>query len=1107
MSVVRPPRAILPPEPRTSTTDTSGENTSGENTSGEASQTLDTTASRSEESTPLPTRATQSLRVFEDDELVAFRYRIRGLLGRGGMGEVYDAEDLELGERVALKVLRRELAERPGALDQLKREIALARKVSHPNVCRLFDVGFHLRTSAQGSERICFLTMELLQGESLSALLRRTGSLPPGEVLPLVRQLCEGLLAAHEAGIIHRDLKSANVLLVRGRPGTPPRAVITDFGLARLVDEAAVAPTEPGTRLVGTPAYMAPEQLEGRPVTPATDLYALGIILFELLTGARPFQGEEAWSTALQRLHAPAPSPRERRPELDRRWEALVLRCLERLPEHRYQSAREILAALPAPRWASLPLPGIQAEGRRFLTRFSLVLAGLLAAFHLQPSDSSPTRLAPTRRSVAILGFADQTGRPDTAWLSTLLSQALAIEVRAGERLRSVSGGDAAKAALSLDNARAFPPETLARLRGLLGCELVLLGSYAVVESSGAASLRLELRLQDTATGATVALVEESGPLETPLPLFARAGVRIREALGIRGVTPFPPNDSVLPSGIDALRLYDEGMAKLRRQDSAGAQALFEHVLALEPDPSLPRSRLASALVSKGDRGRAQEELLKVLSRPEQLSLKDRLNTEALHAGYTLDRRRAAELYQQNFDLFPDELEIGLALIHAQIAAEDAAAAFATLAKLRERPPPLVFAAMLDNAEAKAAQNARDFPRAQAAAARAASQFEVLKDWFSAGVNRSLEADALSQQGASERAREALRAAIQLFRRSGNQLAEADAMRKQMELLPEGDLRGGLQVAREAKALYAGIGQSNGLCMVLLEIGDYEHLLGELREALRSAQEALPLCHEARLPKLEMEGWALVGRIHRSLGDLDAAGSSFREQLQLARESENLAETLRGVTELAELALVRGDLAGARRLQEEARGLVQKPGGRALEDAGLRQARLTFEEGHLDEAGQLADAAVTSVPESIVPDVHHLRARIFMARARYKEANLALLEAGEPTSLLTWLGLKIQSARLLASRGEASERESARASLRELLARAEKVAWLEGQYEARLALAEVELASGRSAAGLARLEVLEREARKSGWELWAKKAASLRAGGSEGGSRAGGQNR
>ncbi|HEX8825118.1 MAG TPA: hypothetical protein VF794_34690 [Archangium sp.] len=268
--------------------------------------------------------------------------------------------------------------------------------------------------------------------------------------------------------------------------------------------------------------------------------------------------------------------------------------------------------------------------------------------------------------------------------------------------------------------------------------------------------------------------------------------------------------------------------------------------------------------------------------------------------------------------------------------------------------------------------------------------------------------------------------------------------------------------------------------------------LGELHVALRSTREALPLCQGTRLPGLQMDGWTLVGGIHRSLGELDAE-SSFREQLRISRENKYMTGVIRGLTELAELSLARGDLAQARRLHDEARALLQEKKRRAPEDLALRQARLAFEEGHLEEASRLAEAAVTTVQQLDVPEVHLLRARIFLALAQYKEANVALLEAGEPAVRMTWLALRLQAARLRAARGGASEREAALASLRELLGQAQELGWLEGQYEARLALGEVELAAGRRAAGLVRLKALERDARKSGWESWARKA-SLQAG-------------
>jgi ATP/maltotriose-dependent transcriptional regulator MalT len=232
--------------------------------------------------------------------------------------------------------------------------------------------------------------------------------------------------------------------------------------------------------------------------------------------------------------------------------------------------------------------------------------------------------------------------------------------------------------------------------------------------------------------------------------------------------------------------------------------------------------------------------------------------------------------------------------------------------------------------------------------------------------------------------------------------------------------------------------------------------------------------------------------VHQSLGNLDAAEVSFSEALQLARKHQGTLQTALGLTSLASLALSRGDVARARQLHDEARRLLQEKERSPPEDFELRLARLAFEEGDLEEAERLADAAVTTVPELSVPEVHHLRARIFLARHHYKEANVALLEAGEPAALLTRLGLKLQSARLRAARGGPSEHAPALQSLREVFARAQELAWLEGQYEARLALAEVELASGRGASGLARLEALEREARKSGWVSWAQKAASLR---------------
>ena len=219
-------------------------------------------------------------RAFAAGELVAGRYRVERFIARGGMGEVYAAEDLSLNERVALKAIRPTLAATPEALLRFKRELRLARRVTHANVCRVFDIGEHGAPSP-----LLFFTMELLVGRTLHEYLVQQGRLPPEQVLRLAEQMAAALDAAHAAQIVHRDFKSGNVMLVptAAAPGGV-RAVVTDFGLARgevLQEDGSVSQE---SYFQGSPAYMSPEQVEGRPLSLASDLYSFGVVLFPLST-------------------------------------------------------------------------------------------------------------------------------------------------------------------------------------------------------------------------------------------------------------------------------------------------------------------------------------------------------------------------------------------------------------------------------------------------------------------------------------------------------------------------------------------------------------------------------------------------------------------------------------------------------------------------------------------------------------------------------------------------------------------------------------------------------------------------------------------------------
>ncbi|HKQ08041.1 MAG TPA: serine/threonine-protein kinase [Blastocatellia bacterium] len=338
--------------------------------------------------------------------VLATRYRIIGLLGRGGMGEVYRADDLKLGQPVALKFLPESVARDAAMLERFHREVRIARQISHPNVCRVFDIG------EVGGHH--FLSMEYIDGEDLSSLLRRIGRLPADKATEIARQLCAGLQAAHDEGVLHRDLKPANVM-IDGRG----KARITDFGLAGLADDFH------GNEVrAGTPAYMAPEQLAGREVTRRSDLYALGLVLYEIFTGKKAFEATTVEELMRQQQSGSPPSISDYVKDVDPLVERVIRRCLERDPLSRPTSVTQVAVALPGsdPLAAALaagetPSPEMVAAAPRegalrptvaiiCLTLFALELAAAIwlsskiALHNRVPLEKSPEVLADRARGI-----------------------------------------------------------------------------------------------------------------------------------------------------------------------------------------------------------------------------------------------------------------------------------------------------------------------------------------------------------------------------------------------------------------------------------------------------------------------------------------------------------------------------------------------------------------------------------------------------------------------------------------------------------------------------------------------------------------------------------
>jgi serine/threonine-protein kinase len=351
---------------------------------------------------------------FTPGTVIADRYRIIGLLGRGGMGEVYRADDLKLGHPVALKFLPKELSSNASRLDGFYAEVRLSRQVSHPNVCRVYDVA-----ELDGQH---YLTMEYVDGEDLASLLKRIGRLPSDKALEISRQLCAGVAAAHDKGVLHRDLKPSNVML-DGRG----RARITDFGLAVAAEEAA------GGEISGTPVYMAPEQLAGKGASARSDIYSLGLVLYEIYTGRKAFDALTLEELRQKKESSPRP-PSDINREMNPVVERIILRCLESDPRLRPASALQVAAALPGgdPLAAALaagetPSPEMVAaageiEGLRPFVAWAClaaVLVGVAASVLLNPRaqligrvglDMPPEVLTERAREVLQkIGYPDHT--------------------------------------------------------------------------------------------------------------------------------------------------------------------------------------------------------------------------------------------------------------------------------------------------------------------------------------------------------------------------------------------------------------------------------------------------------------------------------------------------------------------------------------------------------------------------------------------------------------------------------------------------------------------------------------------------------------------------
>ena len=549
--------------------------------------------------------------------VLAGRYRIEAFLGRGGMGEVYRAYDEFVAEPVALKTLRRELGDDPSFVRRFRREVQLARKVTHANVCRLYEVGIH-----EGDGRLLhFFTMQLLEGDTLAARIASSGPLSTHEALPLVSQMAEGLDAAHEVGIVHRDLKSANVMLCGNR------ALITDFGLAR---SSAAGAASPGhsvtlrTQIAGTVAYMSPEQLSGGDVTTASDIYSLGIVLFEMLTGRLPFDDEHIIHSAMERAAADAPDVRALAPELDVQWASAITRCLQRDPGKRYKSARSLAAAL-APRWR----PPMAYWTRRQWIRAAALLTPLagVASIPAFLRFSEGGDVLPEGAQVLIGPITNSTGEPDYDATTELLRDQLAQSVR----LKLIEGRSLASTLTQMGKVGSEDASDIREAAWRLNAALNVFGNLARVGPDYALNVQVETRGPQPDSPRTKALRSFSATDPQALMRSVReASIWIRETAGesASSIASFDrlPDNATTPSW-QALALYARGQQFFMNQNFNPAIDKFAEALAADPGFTLAALRRGDLLISQNRPGEGFRQyrdglaMLKTrpVTRPEEL--------------------------------------------------------------------------------------------------------------------------------------------------------------------------------------------------------------------------------------------------------------------------------------------------------------------------------------------------------------------------------------------------------------------------------------------------------------------------------------------------------
>jgi serine/threonine protein kinase/tetratricopeptide (TPR) repeat protein len=833
--------------------------------------------------------------VLQAGDVLGGRYEILQLLGEGGMGAVYKAMDRELNRPVALKLIRPQLASNPAILARFKQELLLAHQVTHKNVIRIYDLG--------DADGVKFISMEFVDGADLRNLIQEQKKFPPREAVEITRQICHALEATHSVGVIHRDLKPQNIM--RDATG---RILLMDFGLARTVEGDGM--TQTGA-LVGTMEYMSPEQALAKDLDQRSDLFTLGLILYELLTGKTPFKAESVVASLIKRTQERAIPVSDHDETIPRSLSNIVSKCLERDPGLRYQNAAELLRDLEE--WqgkgsaVTLRFPAVRTWGGGIwawvgagVAVVALATIGVLYRHELFSHSASRTPLQP-QISLTIVPFRNASGDRSLDWLSTTLAAMLRTDMGQSSTLRTAASD---RVDQIMHDLRVAPdanlgPDTLRRVAEFTSADRVLWGQYSKIGDH----IRIDATLEDLKQQRNFTMnAEATSEKELPQALQQLAdSVEKNLALPAQTIKELQAK-SLKPSSqsVQALRYYEEGLPLLRQGKYLEAQKSFQACIGEDPNFALAHAKLGQAYFNLGYGNEAEQSTRKAVDLSQNLPLPEKSLIAAIHAQTANDTKKAAEQYENLANLLPEDTDIQFALAGLYTTLGSFDKARAGYDKLLARDQKYVEALYGRGGVEISAGNSQAsleyLNRAISLTIEAGNDQEQARLLYALGV-------AYSQLSKSEEALRNYQNAFEIQRRLHEKHDLAMTLNGIAQLQDTmGNFADALKSFQEALQLRRELGDKAGIGDTLIDIAGFYEARGRNEESLTALKESLQIQREVGNQAYEALCLSNIGVNYADEGKYEDAltyltqGAELRDKLkdpgEMADSNFALAEAL-----------------------------------------------------------------------------------------------------------------------------------------------------------------------------------------------------------------------